>query len=502
MSGSNTYDAVRVRSRFISRLRSVPRPLALLLIVGALQALAWDVALPAFQGPDEANHFAYIQYLAETGHLPSATSGGTAHSNEAQAALNTLNLGALTGNISGRPAWTAADLSLWQHVLRSLPSGSRANGNGPNPIAKNPPLYYAAMSIPYRAFLWLGLLKRMFLMRLFNALCFLATIAFTWLIAGEIFTLRWKQTLAAAVVALQPQLAFMSAVINADNLLIALVTAFMLAAVRLVKRGPSPGRVLGVSGLAAAAILTHGRGLVTLPVLAVALVVTWVIHRPAPREALRRGALAAGTVGAALLAYLLFGRAGGSSSLYGGQVSQLNGSTFNLRQFLSSVYQFYFPKLSSLQPRVGPEYGYRQVFIDTFYGTFASLEVTFRSRVYDALQVSSALGLLGMYTAAILRWRTLWRSIGLVLVLGALLVTNVAFLHYVSYQALIGNGGSDPLIVGRYLLPMVCLFALAIAFTIGSLPRRAGPVVAAVVIAAGILLSLTGIGITLGRFYA
>ena len=491
-----------MRPRLISRLRRIPRPLALLLAVGALQALAWDVALPAFQGPDEAGHFAYIQHLAETGHLPSATTGGTPNSSEEQSALNTLNLQSLVGDLGGRPAWTAADLSLWQHVRDSLPPGSRTNGNGPNPLAKNPPLYYAAMSVPYRAFLWLGLLKRLFVMRLFNALCFLATIAFTWLIAGEFFTLRWKQTLAAGVVALQPQLAFMSAVINADNLLIALVTGFMFATIRLVKRGPSSARVLTASGLAAAAVLTHGRGLVTLPVLAVALLVTWVIHRPAPREALRRGALAAGTVGAALLAYLLFGRGGGSSGLYGGQVSELTGSSFNLRQFLSSIYQFYFPRLPSLQPRVGPEYGYRQVFINTFYGTFGSLEVNFRPRVYDALQVFSALGLVGLYTAAILRWRTLWRSLGVLIVLGALLVTNLVFLHYVSYQALLGNGGSDPLIVGRYLLPMVSLFGLAIAFTVGSLPRRAGAVLGAVVIAAGVLLSLTGLGMTLGRFYA
>jgi hypothetical protein len=492
-----------VGSRLISRLRRVPRPLALLLVVGALQAAAWDVALTPFQGPDEAGHFAYIQHLAETGHLPSATTGGTPNSSEEQSALNTLNLQSLIGDLGGRPAWTSADLSLWQRTLDSLPAGSRTNGDGPNPLAKNPPLYYALMSVPYRLFLWLPLLKRLFVMRLFNALCFLATILFTWLLAGEVFTVRWKQTLAAAVVALQPQLAFMSAVINADNLLIALVTAFMYAAVRLVKRGPSTAMVLSASGLAAAAVLTHGRGLVTLPVLAVALLATWLIHRPAPRDALRRGALAAGTVGGAFLAYLLFGRAGGSSSLYGGQVGQLSGSSsFNVKQFLSSIYQFYFPRLTTLQARIGPEYGYRQVFIDTFYGTFGSLEVNLRPRVYDALQVFSAVGLVGLYTALVARRRVLLRALPVVGVLLALLVTNLAFLHFVSYQALLGNGGSDPLIVGRYLLPMVCLFGLAIAFTVGSLPRRAGPILGAVVIAAGVLLSLTGIGMTVGRFYA
>ena len=486
------------------RLATVPRPLTLLLAAAALLSIGWDMALPPFQGPDESGHFAYIQHLAETGQTPSVTTGGSPNSTEEQDALIWLNLGPLTGNLTARPAWGPADLSLWHQVERGMPRGSRTNGSGPNPLAKNPPLYPAAMSIPYRLLVWLPLLKRLFILRLFNALCYFATVALTWLIAGEILgAVRWKQTLAAGVVAFEPELSFLSAVINADNLLIALTTAFMLAALRVVKRGPTMGRVLAASTLAAAAVLTHGRGLVTLPVLFVALCVAWLVHRPAPRETLRRGLAALGTLGVAFLAYLTLGRATGSGSVYGGQVGELNsGTSFNVRQFLSSIYQFYFPKLVSLQPRIGPAYGYRQVFIETFYGTFGSLEVVFKARIYDALQVFSALGLVGLYTACMTRLRALWRQWPLVLVMLTLLVTTLFFLHYVSYRALLGNGGSDPLIVGRYLLPMISLFGLAVAFTVGSLPRRAAPFVAAVILAAGILLSLTGIGMTAARFYA
>jgi hypothetical protein len=490
-----------IPGRLWKRLGAMPRPLALLLIVGALLSIAWDVAVPAFQGPDESTHFAYLQYVAENGRMPSVTGGGA--STEESEALRWLNLRPLAGNLSARPAWSSADLAVWHQIERSMPRGSRANGAGENPLAKNPPLYYAAMAIPYRLLLWLPLLKRLFVLRLFNALCYLATIALAWAIAGEMFDVRWKQTLATGVVALEPQLAFFSAVVNADNLLIALTTGFLLTALRLVKYGPSTARVLIASGLAAAAVLTHGRGLVTLPVLAVALLVSWIKFRPAISQALARVAAAVATVGAAFLAYLLVGRASGGRALYGGQVGELNsGASFNLRQFLSSVYQFYFPKLPSLQPRIGPEYGYRQVFIDTFYATFGSLEVTFKPRVYDALQVFSALGLLGLYTAVITRWRRLWRSWPVVAVMLTLLLTTMGFLHYVSYRALLGNAGSDPLIVGRYLLPMISLFGLAIAFTVGSLPRRVGPLLAAVILSSGVLLSLAGIGITMARFYA
>lgn len=479
-----------------------PRVLVLLLAVGALQSLAWDVALPAFQGPDEDTHFAYVQHLAETGELPSPTTGGTAYSSEEERALVTLNLLPLIGDANSRPGWGAADLNAWHAEERTFNRAARENGAGPNPIAKNPPLYYAAMSIPYRLLVWLPLLKQLFLLRLFNALCYLATIAMTWLLAGELFgSVRWKQALAAGAVALEPQLSFMSAVINADNLLIALTTAVLLASVRLVTRGPSMARVLTASGLTAAAVLTHGRGLVNLPVLAVALLVAWQKHRPAAADVLRRGAAAGATLGAAFLAYLAFGRAGGS--LYGGQITDLNSHTdFSLRQFVSSIYQFYFPRLGSMRPRLGPEYGYKQVFIDTFYGSFGWLEVKFNERIYDALQVLSAVGLVGLYTAVVVHWRRLWRAWPVVAVLATLLLTNLLFLHYVSYRALLSDNGSDPLIVGRYLLPMVSLFGLAIAFTLGALPRRAGPLVGAVVLAAGVLLSLSGIGITMARFYA
>ncbi len=86
--------------------------------------------LPAFQGPDEETHFAYVQYLAETGKLPSATSGPSAYSSEVAAAAITLNLFALTANPSGRPAWSRADLDLWHKVESELPPDPGANGSG------------------------------------------------------------------------------------------------------------------------------------------------------------------------------------------------------------------------------------------------------------------------------------------------------------------------------------------------------------------------------------
>jgi len=40
-------------------------------LVALLNAACWSFITPPFQVPDEQDHFAYVQQLAETGHLPS-----------------------------------------------------------------------------------------------------------------------------------------------------------------------------------------------------------------------------------------------------------------------------------------------------------------------------------------------------------------------------------------------------------------------------------------------
>jgi hypothetical protein len=485
----------------ISIPRRVPRPLVLILAVAMLLSLAWNLALPAFQGPDEDAHFAYVQHLAETGQLPTASGGESPVSTQEHDALDYLNLFPLRGVTGARPGWSTADLALLHQLEKTMPAGGRADGSGPNAVGQDPPLYYAVMSIPYLVFAGLPLLKLIFVLRLFNALCYLATIALTWTIAGDLFGReRWKQTLAAGAVALVPQLAFMSAVINADNLLIALTTAFLLSALRVLMRGPTVGRVLVMSVLCAAACLTHGRGLVTLPVLAVALVAGWVRFRAGGLAVARQLGASAGTLGVAALLYFLFGTPGGTA--YGGQVTQLNGGgAFSVRGFLEYLWRFYLPALPGMKARLGPAFGFRQVFIETFYGAFGWLEVRFKPRIYDVLELASVLGVLWLTATCLVRRRLLRSQWPQVLVMLALLVVTVVFLHYVSYRTLVGDHGSDPLIVGRYLLPIISLFGLAIAFTIGSLPRRLGSLAGAGVLAAGVLLSLTGLGITAVRFY-
>ena len=485
-------------------MRVVPRPLVPLLLAAGLLAVAWATIVPPFQGPDEDAHFAYVQHLAETGKAPSpsVTSGAGAHSTELQRALERLGLLATMGNAGARPAWGVADLAEWAAFERDLPAAQRSDGAGANPIAKNPPLYYAIAAVAYEASPSRSLFGRLAATRLVGVLLFVLVVALTWLAAAELTARAWARLLAAGVVALEPQLAFMAGIANADILLVAIWTAFVALAIRTLRRGPTTPRVGGLVALAVLSPLTHGRGLALLPALAVVLALAWWRHRPPLPRALAWAGGGIAAVAVALLAVRHFTTSGGGvtgGALYGGQTSYIEQGGFALGDFLAHVWRFYLPALPGMGERLGPAFGFRQMWVETFWGKFGWLDVSFPSRVYTLLRYGVVLLLAGTAAALAARWRELRGEWTVAVALAATGASLVALLHLVSYLALLDSG--DTLIVGRYALPLVGLVALAIAFVATSLPRRLGPLLAAGLLAFGVLLQLGGLGMTVVRFY-
>jgi hypothetical protein len=470
-----------------------------LLAVAALQGLAWAAFTAPLNGPDEQAHAAYAQHLAETADGPQRSGRGRSLSTEYDRLVTELNLRAILGHEGAVPAFALTDRVVRE--LDALPDSARKDGSGPNAVAQNPPLYYAYAALAYRLSPDGSTLGRLFAMRAATVALFVLTVLFTWFIAAEVFSATWPRFVASALVALQPKLGFLAGVINADNLLITVSTGFLLAAVRLVRRGPTAGRVAALAAFAAAGPATHGRGFALLPPALFVLALVAVRSRPSRPELLRLAAIASGIVLAGLaLAYLWTrGHNQGAGGAFGGELSQGTRQSFNVRQFLSYVFQFYFGPFSFLTP-LGPPHGYRQVYIDTYFGSFAALDVNYRRVIYDLVQIAAGAGLFLFAMTVAVRWRavaarwTLWATA--LVTFGSLL----ALLHVSAYRDL--QTGFDPLITGRYLLPCVALYGLAIAWVAWSLPRRAGVTLAAAVLAAFVLLSVGGIGLEAERFYA
>ena len=488
------------------RLRRFARPplaLIAIVIVAFASALAWGIVQPPFQGPDEIEHIAYVQRLAETGSPPRMGTDGPPWSSEIQTALVTLSLGPIKGHLDARPSFAKSDHELWEAYERDIAPGQRENGSGRNGQARTPPLYYL-INVPVYLLAPSDLLDRIAAMRVVNALLFAAVVALTWLLAAELFPRSAMfRVVAAGAVALHPKLAALAGNVSTDVLLALAWTVFALVAVRMVRRGPTLGRAVALAAATAASVLTHGRGLALVLAALVAAVVILERHRPGRAAVLKMVAAGAVIVGVAVTLAAVWSANGagpGGGGAFGGEITQSTGGP-NPRGFLSYVFQFYFRDWSFLAGDIGPDYGWRQMYIETFFAGFANLEVVFTEATFDKLQLAVAFGLVLLWTQLIWsrdRLRRHWPSL---VVLAGLVLSLLLVLHLSAYRDMLQNP-DDPLITGRYLTPAIAIFGLAVAFSCVILPRRLVPAAAAAVLCTGVVLQVSALGVALTRFHA
>jgi hypothetical protein len=494
-------------SRFRTRVSRVPLPLALLLGVAAVLGIAWTLATAPLQGPDEAEHIGYVAHLAATGKVPSASTGkGGAYGTDEAVALDAYGFAAARRHRQTRTPWSPLAERQFRVFEDALPSGADGLGDGPTSVGNNPPLYYAYAAVGWKLTPGGHFFGRVYVVRLMGVLLLLAMTVFAWLLAGEALgRRRFAQTVAAGFVAILPMNGFIAGIVNPDILLATVWTAFLWLALRTTRLGLSWQRAVGLSLVAVASFLAHGRGLAILPVLAVVLFVTWLVHAKTVRETLRSAVASVVVILGGLLIYrVAFAPAGGSGgSLYGNQTDLATSGAFNLRQAVLSVWNFYLPHLDSTAARLGPGIGYRQIFVQQYFsGIFASFEVYFPYWVYDTTEVVVGILAIALYTLAAVQWRRVLARWPVVVILGAAAFSMLAVLHFTSYRSLVGNGGSNPLIVGRYLLPLGGVFAVALAALTQLLPRRVGIAVGALALTALLCLSVGGLALSVERFYA
>ncbi|HEY2603960.1 MAG TPA: DUF2142 domain-containing protein [Thermoleophilaceae bacterium] len=492
-----------VKARLVTAIRRVPTPLAILLAAATVMSVAWATVVPPLQSPDEIAHFSYAQRIAEGKGLPQHIRNGPSYSTEIGVADQYLNLAMLVGNLQGRPETNPVMVRKWEQVVKALPSSIRSDGVGGNPARQNPPLYYLYETVPYLITYHASILDRLLLMRLFDLPLYLSTIVFAWLIAGELLGPRqWPKAVAAGVVAVHAQLAFIGSSINPDIALAAIWSMFFWVAIRTVKYGPTLRRVLAIGLLFAASFLSHARGFPLVLPAAAALALGYWRHRPVSLRGASWFGAAAVIGGAAVIGYQSYVSGTGTTvNLSSISSNAAGGKPASIREFLSYVWQFYLPKLPFQDPMIGPHYTYKRAFVDTFYGIFGNLEVEFPPWVHSwELWFSLAL-VAGVVLTVIVRWRSVLRQWDVALVLLAGIVGLIGGLHWAAYHLMLINPG-DPILVGRYLLPLIALFGVAVAMVCTALPRRIGPYVGVAVVVLGLALELSGLGMTALRFYA
>ena len=201
--------------------------------------------LPAFQAPDEQSHFTYVQTLGERFALP-GDAGRPFFSTQLSAGHRGRQLRPGRGAEAGQAGVERpGSRTLGRATQATAP---RDDGGGPGPASNYPPTAYAWQALGYLAASGGTVFDELLGARLMSALWVPITVLATWLLAGEIFgRRRVLQTAAAAVPALVPMVAFISASVSPDGMMYAIWTlALWLGRALRQTRRPAArrGRVL------------------------------------------------------------------------------------------------------------------------------------------------------------------------------------------------------------------------------------------------------------------
>lgn len=480
-------------------------PLALVAVLGIVLSLGlcWALLVPPWQSPDENAHFAYAQSLAERGKLPGGSQQGWSTDQElADAAVGAQELAFESSVI--RPNWNAKDVATYRAEFAHM-HPSRSNGGGENPAGSNPPLYYAFADLAYFASYSGDVFDRLYSMRIWGISLLLAAALGAWLLAGEVFgRRRLLQLVCAAVVGLFPMETFMATSVNPDGMLVALWTFALWLGARVILHGARTRDLMSLSAVTAAAVLTKGTSYGLIPAVVFAMLVGLVRCPRAKR--LDRGlpmSIAGLVLVIPIYAWIRFAQASGRPA-FNSVASAAPSSTqvptpFKWNQFLAYVWQYYLPRLPFMGlNRTTPGYSVYNVWVRGAWGTFGWLEFGLPTWAFTVLaSVTAAVGFLSTAIVATLRGKAVWALIGFF----ALAFFALLFgLHLTDYRSIIRDQGA--LLQGRYLLPVLALFGLAVALIVSRVPLRWRGFLAGAVLTGLLVVQVMGLAAVAGRYYA
>jgi 4-amino-4-deoxy-L-arabinose transferase-like glycosyltransferase len=478
-------------------LSGAPRSLLALLAAVAVFAVTWALLVPPWQSPDTPSHFAYAESLAERQALPGAKDrlGASSDQSAADAAVGASRI-AFYARVA-QPSWSASADRAYRSSAGHL---ARSNGGGPNAAAVNPPLYYLYADVGYLAATGGDEFDRLYTMQIWGVTLLLLTVVAAWLLTGEVLgPQRPAQLVCAALAGFEPMDTFISTSITPDALMIPLWTLSLWLGARVITRGCRRRDALALCAVTAAAILTKATSYALVPGLLLALVLGWHRRPVDERADLRHTVgLALTALGAPVLAWVVAATALGRTAI--NTVHTAPGThpkPFSIGQFISYVWQFYLPRLSSMKPfRVTVDLPLYDVWIGEGWAAFGWLDVGMASWLYPVFAgVTAVFAVAG--AAVLARFRDRLR-LELVAYFALTSVSLLAGLHLTEYRSLIAGDG--PVLQGRYVLPLIGLFGLAPALVMTRLPVRVRGAACASLVAALMVLQVLALA-TVARAY-
>jgi hypothetical protein len=486
---------------------------AWLFVIAALNACCWALITPAFQAPDEIDHFAYVQSLVERGEGPSHDEGSPLKrwSSAESGALEGIAFATDHQLGDSAPPWLAAEQSGYRNQVKQL-KPPRNDGGGYSTSAVHGPLYYLALAPAYLLTRHASIFSQLTLMRITSALLGALVVLFTFLLARELAPRRpWLAVLAALLVAYEPMYGFISGIVNNDVGVNAAAAALELLLIRMLRRGITIPWGLLTGALLIALPIIKGTGLSLYPVAALVFLATLLRHHRRA-DLLAWGALALGALLVAelsthVLSSLQPAAAATGSGAISSNASAASEALHHIPEYLSYVWQSLLPRLGFMTPHFPPgRPGFVLfndpafvIFVERGWGAFGWYDVLFPHKLYVVIFLVMVLTVpLGVW-AARREWHWLRRHW-----LEALALIAMPVAVIMGFEAAYFSIGPRPVIAefGRYVFPAIGPIAVLVVGALHAFGRRHMVTVGVVLLLATIALSYASQLLTLTSFYA
>jgi Predicted membrane protein (DUF2142) len=488
--------------------RRVLRPAALIALIAFANAGSWALITPAFNAPDEPDHFAYGQYLATTGHAPARTQDARVpFSSDETLAMNAVDIYGQSSSPVGRPPWLAVQQRSAER-LRASVSHPSDNGGGATPASSpHPPAYYALTALAYELVRSQSVFSQLTAMRLVSALLGALVAACAFGIVKELLPRQPFAAVAAGLlVAFHPMFSFMAGAINNDNGINAASALSLYLLIRGLRRGLNWRIALALGATLAVAPLMKKTGYEIYPPAAVGVFgLLWRNHRLRDTRAwvALAGGFAAVQVGWALILQPII-----YPSTVAGQhvappaaavTSALGLAEHMPGRFAVYLWELFLPRLSFMGDLFPPGWPFYQVYVQRGWASFGWYTFDFPRWVYSVIVFAMVtIGLLAIATAV--RNRSVLRGRGFELAVIALFPVSVLVAVEAAFFSPIG-GRTVVAEQGRYIFPAItALAAIAVGGTFGLGRRWQIPLVTVLVVGMMALCYASQL-LTLGSFF-
>jgi Predicted membrane protein (DUF2142) len=473
--------------------------------VAIVNAVAWSLVTPPWHGPDEPDHFAYAQTLAELGDTPAREeSDAPPYSSRHSAALDATSTFSVVGLGDTHPPWLPADELRYERRL-SEEAGAEDDGGGylfstsshlPGYYGLTLPAYLAADGgSTFTELTWMRLLTA--LLAGVAALCAFLTVRE--LAPGS----EWLAVAAGLLVAFHPMASFMAGVVNNDAGVNAAAALLVFLLVRGLRRGLTVPLAVALGATLALLPAMKATGTALYPAAAVGI--AGMVWRRRERADLVAYAALAGSAAAFLVVRRVVtsaleapsvatGKTAGGASV-GGTVSRVLDDP-NL--YLSYTWQMFLPRLPFMNDLHVQKWPAFDVFIEGGWAAFGWLVIRFPQWVYVVIAaLSLAVG--ALCVVAVARHLPAARRLGWEL--AVLVIALVGVLAGVEGAYFTDRPRPVPAEQGRYIFTaLVPLAAIAVGAALAFRARYA-PAVATALVAAVIALAYASQLLALTSFF-